>query len=107
MCGFISKPLKKLERAANKIRPKALGINTNFFGGKLLKPAIEKLKESSDIENLATEANEELAKEKQKATEDTIQQTTAKRFRSGSRGRRSLLRSKSGGGGGFYNRFQL
>ena len=107
MCGFISKPLKKLERAANKIRPKALGINTNFFGGKLVKAAIEEFKEPSDIENLATQANEDLAEEKRKATEDTIQQTTAKRFRSGSRGRRSLLRSKSGGGAGFYNRFQL
>jgi len=47
----------------------------------------------------------DLAKEKAKATEDTIQQTVAKRFRSGARGRRSLLRSKSGGGVGFYNRF--
>jgi hypothetical protein len=47
----------------------------------------------------------DLAKEKAKATEDTIQQTVAKRFRSGARGRRSLLRSKSGGGMGFYNRF--
>ena len=50
-------------------------------------------------------AADDLAKEKAKATEDTIQQTVAKRFRSGARGRRSLLRSKSGGGMGFYNRF--
>ena len=108
MCGFISKPLRKLERAANKIRPKALGINTNFFGGGLRKGGAPMVDEGpSDIESLATQANEELSEEKRKATEDTIQQTTAKRFRSGSRGRRSLLRSKSGGGAGFYNRFQL
>jgi hypothetical protein len=50
-------------------------------------------------------AADDLAKEKAKATEDTIQQTVAKRFRSGARGRRSLLRSTSGGGMGFYNRF--
>ena len=106
MCGFISKPLKKLERIQNKLL-KPAGINSNFFGGKLVRGAIEEFKEPSDIENLATEANKEFAEEKQKATEDTIQQTTAKRFRSGSRGRRSLLRSKSGGGAGFYNRFQL
>ena len=106
MCGFISKPLKKLERIQNKIL-KPIGINSNFFAGKLVKGAIEEFKEPSDIENLATQANEELSEEKSKATEDTIQQTTAKRFRSGSRGRRSLLRSKSGGGAGFYNRFQL
>lgn len=113
MCKFIkkavSKVFKETERAANTIRPKFLGINTNFFGGKIKKggggPAEDE--GPSDIESLATQANEELAKEKQKATEDTIQQTTAKRFRSGSRGRRSLLRSKSGGGAGFYNRFQL
>jgi len=51
-------------------------------------------------------AADDLAKEKAKATEDAIQQTVAKRFRSGARGRRSLLRSKSGGGVGFYNRFE-
>lgn len=106
MCKFISGPLKSLERMQNKLL-KPVGINSNLFGGKLVKAAIEEFKEPSDIEDLATEANKELAKEKQKATEDTIQQTTAKRFRSGSRGRRSLLRSKSGGGAGFYNRFQL
>jgi hypothetical protein len=110
MCGFISKPLRKVENLANKIRPKFLGINTNFFGGKLIKGAVDAgviSKVPSDIENLAAQANEELSEEKSKATEDTIQQTSAKRFRSGARGRRSLLRSKSGGGAGFYNRFQL
>jgi hypothetical protein len=109
MCKFISRPLKKLEQVQNKLL-KPIGINSNFFGGKLIKGAVDAgviSEVPSDIENLATEANKELAEEKQKATEDTIQQTTAKRFRSGSRGRRSLLRSKSGGGAGFYNRFQL
>jgi hypothetical protein len=112
MCKFVrnavSKAFKETERAANKIRPKFLGINTNFFGGKIKKgggPAEDE--GPSDIESLAAQSAEELAEEKRKATEDTIQQTTAKRFRSGSRGRRSLLRSKSGGGAGFYNRFQL
>jgi len=108
MCKFISKPLRKLERLQNKIL-KPVGINTNFFAGGLGKAVDAGVisKVPSDIENLATQANEELAEEKSKATEDTIQQTSAKRFRSGSRGRRSLLRSKSGGGAGFYNRFQL
>jgi len=111
MCKFIrkavSKVAKETERAANKIRPKFLGINTNFFGGKIKSGGPAEDEGPSDIEALATQANEELAEEKSKATEDTIQQTTAKRFRSGARGRRSLLRSKSGGGAGFYNRFQL
>ena len=109
MCKFISRPLRKLEQTQNKLL-KGFGINSNIFGGKLVKGAVDAgviSEVPSDIENLATEANKELAEEKQKATEDTIQQTTAKRFRSGSRGRRSLLRSKSGGGAGFYNRFQL
>ena len=105
MCKFISKAMKKLERIQNKLTP----FNTDVFGGALGKArdmgVISEV--PSDIENLATEANEELAEEKSKATEDTIQQTSAKRFRSGARGRRSLLRSKSGGGAGFYNRFQL
>lgn len=106
MCKFISRPLRKLEQTQNKLL-KGLGINTNIFAGGLNK-AITPIDEGpSDIDSLATQANEELAEEKRKATEDTIQQTTAKRFRSGSRGRRSLLRSKSGGGAGFYNRFQL
>ena len=30
MCGFISKPLKKLERIQNKLL-KPAGINSNFF----------------------------------------------------------------------------
>jgi hypothetical protein len=51
-------------------------------------------------------AADDLAKEKAKATEDAIQQAVSKRFRSGARGRRSLLRSRSGGGMGFYNRFE-
>jgi len=51
-------------------------------------------------------AADDLAKEKAKATEDAIQQAVSTRFRSGARGRRSLLRSKSGGGVGFYNRFE-
>jgi len=108
MCKFISKTFKKLEQAQNSIL-KPLGINSNFFAGKLGKgggaPAVDDAAE--DLQALSDRANEELAEEKRKATEDTIQQTTAKRFRSGSRGRRSLLRSKSGGGAGFYNRFQL
>ena len=112
MCKFIKKAIKKVaketERVQNKIL-KPVGINTNFFGGAIGKGvdmgAISEV--PSDIENLATQANEELSEEKSKATEDTIQQTSAKRFRSGARGRRSLLRSKSGGGAGFYNRFQL
>lgn len=57
----------------------------------------------SDELQMAADA---LAKEKAKATEDQIQQALSKRFRSGTRGRRSLLRSRSGGGAGFYNRFQ-
>jgi hypothetical protein len=107
MCKFISRPLRKLEQVQNKLL-KPIGINTNIFGGKLRKggaPMVDKSAE--DLQDLSDQANEELAEEKRKATEDTIQQTTAKRFRSGSRGRRSLLRSKSGGGAGFYNRFQL
>lgn len=107
MCKFISRPLRKIERASNKIFGKPLGINTNIFAGGLNKGGAPVDEGLSDIESLAAQANKELAEEKQKATEDTIQQTTAKRFRSGSRGRRSLLRSKSGGGAGFYNRFQL
>jgi len=107
MCKFISRPLRKLEQTQNKLL-KGLGINSNIFAGGLGKGGAPMVDEGpSDIESLATQANEELAEEKRKATEDTIQQTTAKRFRSGSRGRRSLLRSKSGGGAGFYNRFQL
>ena len=108
MCKFISKTFKKLEQAQNSIL-KPLGINSNFFAGKLGKGGVATMADEgpSDIESLATQANEELAEEKSKATEDTIQQTSAKRFRSGARGRRSLLRSKSGGGAGFYNRFQL
>ena len=107
MCKFIKKAFKKVEKLQNKIL-KPVGINTNFFGGKL-RSAVSPVGDEgpSDIEALATQANEELAEEKSKATEDTIQQTSAKRFRSGARGRRSLLRSKSGGGAGFYNRFQL
>jgi|TARA_B100001094_G_scaffold333300_1_gene410475 hypothetical protein len=108
MCKFISRPLRKIERASNKLIGKPLGINTNIFGGGLNKGGAPMVDESAeDLQALSDQANEELAEEKQKATEDTIQQTTAKRFRSGSRGRRSLLRSKSGGGAGFYNRFQL
>lgn len=107
MCKFISRPLKKLEQVQNKLL-KPIGINSNFFGGKLGKGAAPVEDEGlSDIEALAAQANKELAEEKSKVTEDTIQQTSAKRFRSGARGRRSLLRSKSGGGAGFYNRFQL
>ena len=106
MCKFISKAFKKVERLQNKIL-KPIGINSNLFGGKLRKgggaPAVDDAAE--DLQNLSDRANEELENEKSKATEDTIQQTTAKRFRSGARGRRSLLRSKSGGGAGFYNRF--
>jgi len=104
MCKFVSKFMKKLERIQNKLTP----FNTNVFGGKLGK-AIGAMGDEgpSDIEALSAQANKELAEEKSKATEDTIQQTLAKRFRSGARGRRSLLRSKSGGGAGFYNRFQL
>jgi hypothetical protein len=95
--------MKKLERIQNKLTP----LNTNVFGGKLGK-AISRVDEGpSDIESLATQANEELAEEKRKATENQIQATTAKRFRSGARGRRSLFRSTSGGGAGFYNRFNL
>ena len=108
MCKFISKAAKKVERLQNKIL-KPIGINTNLFGGKLGKaggaPAVDDAAE--DLQDLSDRANEELSEEKSKATEDTIQQTSAKRFRSGARGRRSLLRSKSGGGAGFYNRFQL
>ena len=109
MCKFISKAAKKVERLSNKIL-KPVGINSNFFAGKLGKGAVDAgviSEVPSDIENLAEEAAKELEDEKSKATEDTIQQTSAKRFRSGARGRRSLLRSKSGGGAGFYNRFQL
>ncbi len=108
MCRFISKAAKKVERLQNKIL-KPIGINTNLFGGAIGKAVdmgvISEV--PSDIENLAEKAAKELEDEKSKATEDTIQQTSAKRFRSGARGRRSLLRSKSGGGAGFYNRFQL
>ena len=108
MCKFISKFTKKVERLSNKIL-KPLGINSNFFAGGLGKgggaPAVDDAAE--DLQALSDRANEELSEEKSKATEDTIQQTSAKRFRSGARGRRSLLRSKSGGGAGFYNRFQL
>lgn len=108
MCKFISRPLRKIERASNKLIGKPLGINTNIFAGGLNKGGAPMVDESAeDLQALSDQANEELAEEKRKATEDTIQQTTAKRFRSGSRGRRSLLRSKSGGGAGFYNRFQL
>jgi len=106
MCKFISRPLRKLEQVQNKLL-KPIGINSNIFGGKLGKGGAPVDEGPSDIEALAAQANKELAEEKQKATEDTIQQTSAKRFRSGARGRRSLLRSKSGGGAGFYNRFQL
>jgi len=107
MCKFISKAFKKVERLQNKIL-KPVGINSNLFGGKLGKGGGPVADEGpSDIDMLAEESAKELAEEKSKATEDTIQQTSAKRFRSGSRGRRSLLRSKSGGGAGFYNRFQL
>ena len=108
MCKFISNTAKKVERLSNKIL-KPVGINSNFFAGGLGKGGGAPMADEgpSDIEALATQANEELAEEKSKATEDTIQQTSAKRFRSGARGRRSLLRSKSGGGAGFYNRFQL
>ena len=108
MCKFISRPLRKLEQVSNKVF-KPLGINSNIFAGGLGKGGGATMADEgpSDIEALATQANEELAEEKSKATEDTIQQTSAKRFRSGARGRRSLLRSKSGGGAGFYNRFQL
>jgi len=108
MCKFISKAFKKVERLQNKIL-KPVGINTNLFGGKLGKGVGAAVADEgpSDIDMLAEESAKELAEEKSKATEDTIQQTSAKRFRSGSRGRRSLLRSKSGGGAGFYNRFQL
>ena len=108
MCKFVSKAVKKVERLQNKIL-KPVGINTNFFGGGLGKgggtPAVDDAAE--DLQALSDRSNEELSEEKSKATEDTIQQTSAKRFRSGARGRRSLLRSKSGGGVGFYNRFQL
>lgn len=108
MCKFVSKALKKVERASNKLIGRHLGIDTNIFAGGISPSGGAPVDEGlSDIESLAAQANKELAEEKQKATEDTIQQTTAKRFRSGSRGRRSLLRSKSGGGAGFYNRFQL
>lgn len=107
MCKFISRPLRKLEQVQNKLL-KPIGINSNILGGKLGKGSAPMVDESAeDLQALSDQANEELAEEKRKATEDTIQQTTAKRFRSGSRGRRSLLRSKSGGGAGFYNRFQL
>ena len=108
MCKFISKAAKKVERLQNKIL-KPIGITTNFFAGGLGKgggaSAVDDAAE--DLQALSDRANEELSEEKSKATEDTIQQTSAKRFRSGARGRRSLLRSKSGGGAGFYNRFQL
>ena len=108
MCKFISRPLRKLEQVSNKVF-KPLGINSNIFAGGLGKgggaPAVDDAAE--DLQDLSDRANEELSEEKSKATEDTIQQTSAKRFRSGARGRRSLLRSKSGGGAGFYNRFQL
>ena len=108
MCKFVSKAFKKVERLQNKIL-KPIGINTNLFGGKLGKAGGATMADegTSDIDALAEEAAKELGDEKSKATEDTIQQTSAKRFRSGARGRRSLLRSKSGGGAGFYNRFQL
>tara|TARA_X000001382_G_scaffold118079_1_gene98095 strand:- start:493 stop:780 length:288 start_codon:yes stop_codon:yes gene_type:complete len=95
--------MKKLERIQNKLTP----LNTNIFGGKLGKAGARVDEGPSDIESLATQANEELAEEKRKATENQIQATTAKRFRSGARGRRSLFRSTSGGGAGFYNRFNL
>jgi len=108
MCKFVSKAVKKVERLQNKIL-KPVGIKTNFFAGGLGKgggtPAVDDAAE--DLQALSDRSNEELSEEKSKATEDTIQQTSAKRFRSGARGRRSLLRSKSGGGVGFYNRFQL
>ena len=107
MCKFISKALKKVERASNKLFGRHLGIDTNIFAGGISPSGSGPAAGQSDIEALAAQANKELAEEKSKATEDTIQQTTAKRFRSGARGRRSLLRSKSGGGAGFYNRFQL
>ena len=112
MCKFITKAFKKVAKETERVQNKLLkpvGINTNFFGGKIKKGGGSPAEDEgpSDIEALATQANEELAEEKSKATEDTIQQTSAKRFRSGSRGRRSLLRSKSGGGAGFFNRFQL
>jgi len=109
MCKFISRPLRKLEQLGNKTIGKPFGINSNLFAGGLRKgggtPAVDDAAE--DLQALSDRANEELSEEKSKATEDTIQQTSAKRFRSGARGRRSLLRSKSGGGAGFYNRFQL
>tara|TARA_R110001592_G_scaffold6957_6_gene38511 strand:- start:102 stop:434 length:333 start_codon:yes stop_codon:yes gene_type:complete len=110
MCKFITKAIKKVAKETERVQNKLLkpvGINTNIFGGGIKSGSPAEDEGPSDIEALATQANEELAEEKSKATEDTIQQTSAKRFRSGSRGRRSLLRSKSGGGAGFYNRFQL
>ena len=106
MCKFISKAFKKVEKLQNSLL-KPLGINTNLFGGKLKKGGGAPDTSQDDLDALAEEAARELEDEKSKATEDTIQQTSAKRFRSGARGRRSLLRSKSGGGAGFYNRFQL
>ena len=111
MCKFVKKAFKKVEKLQNKLL-KPLGINTNLFGGKLKKRSVAPDTIQDDVEALAEEASRELEEEKSEATEDTIQndtiqQTSAKRFRSGARGRRSLLRSKSGGGAGFYNRFQL
>jgi len=96
MCKFISKPLKKLEQIQNKLLS-PLGINTNIFSGGLKQTAGG----MSDIDEAKEEAARELEEEKEKATEEAIQR------RGGSRGRRSLLRSKSGGGAGFYNRFKL
>ena len=106
MCKFISKAFKKVEKLQNKIL-KPVGINSNFFGGKLKSIVPVADGGLSDIDQLSEKTNAELAEEKRKATEDQIQATTAKRFRSGARGRRSLFRSTSGGGAGFYNRFNL
>ena len=40
MCKFISRPLRKLEQVQNKLL-KPIGINSNIFGGKLIKGAVD------------------------------------------------------------------
>jgi len=91
---------KNLEAARLKTMPTSRDDNKQRTVADVLAPSDDPMSDALQ------KAADDLAKEKAKATEDAIQQTVAKRFRSGARGRRSLLRSKSGGGVGFYNRFE-
>ena len=57
MCKFISKPLRKLEQAQNKVF-KGLGINSNIFAGGLRKggaPMVDGAAE--DLQVLSDQAN--------------------------------------------------